>query len=438
MSLTQTALSLPSPHGSIGRDVRRQNDCPSRGSSSSESSFSTYTSKDPRESGILHDQPDPFLSQYFKPNNEKQSMSKHQLYFDSLNTQRKFKLLELYKTYLNLDDRKKTEFKFERRVPHPIKESPSLGKTLPKISSILPSSHIATTKTTSSVPPVLKSPSIAEVTKVLSTEFVECEIDDLITLISRMLLSLVTLNDKLVPLSISLPNSSSTASANSLLTRYHSRIPPSISIKTYLMRLTKFNNFTPATLLTTIYYIDLLSLHYQPYFTLNSWTVHRFLLVGTMLSQKLMEDFFYTNDHYAKVGGVAVGELNCLELDFLSRVEWKCVPTKQLENGKTSIRYVKEVLDLYYTQLIQLMGKNTNKDDDCVYISSNVSAYDSDISVDSLDEDNDPEDINDLKYGSPKSYQPKIDEIYNSRGVTKNGTSSPHLKRRYPDEYPDD
>ena len=31
---------------------------------------------------------------------------------------------------------------------------------------------------------------------------------------------------------------------------------------------------------------------------------------------KAMEDYFYTNDHYAKVGGVSLEELNCLELDF--------------------------------------------------------------------------------------------------------------------------
>lgn len=203
----------------------------------------------------------------------------------------------------------------------------------------------------------------------LPRDFIDCSIDHLITLISRMLKSLIVLNDSNVPKSISNPQSETDSGSNSgnnkssVLTRYHSRTPPSISIPTYLSRLTKFNNFTTATLLTTIYYIDLLSHHYQPFFTLNSWTVHRFLLVGTMLSQKSMEDFFYTNDHYAKVGGVAVSELNCLELDFLSRVDWKCIPAKHLENGKSSIKYAKDVLDLYYAQLIQLMGKNVSKDD---------------------------------------------------------------------------
>lgn len=213
------------------------------------------------------------------------------------------------------------------------------------------------------------------ITKCLPEEFMQCDIDDLVTLISRMLQSLINLNDRSVPESIanpSHPDASNTTSGlpdqrNKLLTRYHSRSPPAISIQTYLARLTKFNNFSQATLLTTIYYIDLLSHNYQPYFTLNSWTVHRFLLVATMLGQKALEDYFYTNDHYAKVGGVALTELNCLELDFLDRVDWKLVPAKQILSNKTSIKYYKEVLGLYYVQLVNLMEKNNSDNDNVVY-----------------------------------------------------------------------
>lgn len=212
----------------------------------------------------------------------------------------------------------------------------------------------------------IQTTSDSHIVKTLPEEFKDCFIEDLISLLSRLLKSLIKLNDQKVPLSVLNPLEGT--SNNSVLTRYHSRTPPSISTQNYLTRLTKFNSFTPATLLTTIYYIDLLSHHYHPFFTLNSWTVHRFLLVGTMLSQKLMEDFFYTNDHYAKVGGVALGELNCLELDFLTRVDWRCVPAKQMGDGKSSIKFAKDVLDLYYHQLVSLMGRNTSKGDEVHFI----------------------------------------------------------------------
>lgn len=210
----------------------------------------------------------------------------------------------------------------------------------------------------------------------LLREFKECPTPVLVKLITRMLQSLINLNDRNVPAAISNPMAVSDKPAgevspdrkNKLLTRYHSRTPPAISIDTYISRLVKFNNFTQANLLLTIYYIDLLSHNFQPYFTLNSWTVHRFLLVATMLAQKALEDFFYTNDHYAKVGGVALTELNCLELDFLNRVNWRVVPAKQLNGGRTSIQHSKEVLDMYYWQLITLMGKNVTEQNNVVYV----------------------------------------------------------------------
>lgn len=215
-----------------------------------------------------------------------------------------------------------------------------------------------------------KHPQVAEQT--LLREFKECPVPTLVNLITRMLQLLVNLNDRNAPLAFLQPMVDQLGETcldreDKLLTRYHLRTPPAISIDTYISRLVKFNNFTQANLLCTIFYIDLLSHNYQPHFTLNLHTVHRFLLVATMLAQKALEDFFYTNDHYAKVGGVALTELNCLELDFLNRVDWKVVPAKQSVNGRTSIRHQKEVLDMYYWQLVTLMGIKVTETNNIVY-----------------------------------------------------------------------
>lgn len=255
--------------------------------------------------------------------------------------------------------------------------------------------------------------------KFLPPDFCDCPVDDLIRLIGRMMLLLIKVNDKQVPTAILDPRPETLAATNQLLTRYHSRTPPAISTARYLARLVKFNNFNQATLLTTIYYIDLLLHQYQPFFTLNSWTVHRFLLVATMILQKLMEDFFYTNDHYAKVGGVAISELNCLELDFLLRVDWRCIPAKQV-GGHLSIKYAKDVLDLYYTQLVELMGKNALGGDNLHYFRQE--------DYDDMDDDDDDDD----DYDEPEPYEPDAPaQAYDERGYLLNGKSSPHLKRRY-------
>lgn len=340
----------------------------------------------PHKSSLI----DPFLEQYIRPS----SNDHHELYFKSLNRQVRIKSFDYYQQYLNQSDKPSVSldlFKLSNTKPLRKPHSPLLKQLerydddgdddieeddededqnisdddLAERVESRRRRHTESETPGSDAPSKKINPQI--VVKSLPPEFMNCAIEDMISLISRMLHSLIGLNDRSVPMSVSHPSSADADGSLSaelkkkVLTRYHSRTPPAISIETYLSRLTKFNNFTQTTLLTTIYYIDLLSHNFQPYFTLNSWTVHRFLLVATMLAQKSLEDFFYTNDHYAKVGGVALTELNCLELDFLNRVDWKLVPAKQLPNNKTSIRYYREVLDLYYRQLVTLMGNNTSE-----------------------------------------------------------------------------
>ncbi|KAF5098880.1 hypothetical protein D0Z00_001866 [Geotrichum galactomycetum] len=127
-----------------------------------------------------------------------------------------------------------------------------------------------------------------------------------------MLQELVNLNDAL-PLD------------TSKLTRFHSRSPPGISIKDYLIRITKFCSLEKSILLAIIYYIDLLCTTYK-IFNINSLTVHRFLITAAMVASKGLCDTFCTNTHYAKVGGLSKIELNSLEVEFLIRVDYRIVP----------------------------------------------------------------------------------------------------------------
>lgn len=88
-----------------------------------------------------------------------------------------------------------------------------------------------------------------------------------------------------------------------------------------------------------VYYIDRLCAMY-PDFTINTLTVHRFLITAATVAAKGLSDSFWNNTTYARVGGVRVAELKLLELEFLHRVEWKIVPNPP------------EVLDSYYRALI--------------------------------------------------------------------------------------
>ncbi len=233
--------------------------------------------------------------------------------------------------------------------------------------------------------------------KTLPANFVHCPRDDLIILIARMLNSLISINDKF-------SDDSNLSSAN--LTRFHSRTPPGISVYSYLARLARYSSLENAVLLTAVYYIDLLSTVYTS-FTLNSLTVHRFLLTATTVGSKGLCDSFCTNSHYAKVGGIQANELDILEREFLAKVNYRILPRDfniencandtnvvraserkksidQLEDGirvdQTSQQQDQlnkannkenfddknagyNVLDLYYRKMIALVGKEVGVDD---------------------------------------------------------------------------
>lgn len=212
----------------------------------------------------------------------------------------------------------------------------------------------------------------------LPQKFSKCSRTDLAVLISRMLTFLIQINDSSA---LGKPESAQG------LTRFHSRVPPSISVYNYLIRLTKYSSLEHCVLLTAVYYIDLLTSVY-PIFTLSSLTVHRFLLTATTVASKGLCDSFCTNTHYAKVGGVHSSELNILECEFLKRVNYRILPRddnidwckleKKLHkftlydetdlgpnsrphNSQNNSGY--SVLDAYFHKIVQLVGSYASSPD---------------------------------------------------------------------------
>jgi len=152
--------------------------------------------------------------------------------------------------------------------------------------------------------------------KILPRRYEFANPNDLVVLISSMLMELIQYNDK-IPLN------------EGRLTRFHSRTPPRISVRDYLQRLTTHATLSPPILLSIVYYIDRLCALY-PAFTVSSLTVHRFLIASATVASKGLSDSFWTNKTYARVGGISVDELALLELEFLWRVEWKIVPQPEI------------------------------------------------------------------------------------------------------------
>ncbi|KAI0124605.1 cyclin-domain-containing protein [Hypoxylon sp. NC0597] len=183
--------------------------------------------------------------------------------------------------------------------------------------------------------------------KVLPLRYELCEVEDMVILISNMLSELIETNDLI-------------AMKSGHLTRFHSRTAPAISVLDYLQRLAKHATLTPPLLLSMVSYIDRLC-EYYPDFTINTLTVHRFLITAATVAGKGLSDSFWNNSFYARVGGVKVAELKLLELEFLTRVDWRIVPNP-------------EVLVAYYKGLIArcdgyvLEGEHTSSTGDGIDI----------------------------------------------------------------------
>jgi len=67
---------------------------------------------------------------------------------------------------------------------------------------------------------------------------------------------------------------------------------------------------------------------------------HRFIIAAVTVSTKGLCDAFCTNQLYAKVGGITVTELNSLEREFLSAIDWRLMCTR-------------DALNDYYTNLVR-------------------------------------------------------------------------------------
>lgn len=105
------------------------------------------------------------------------------------------------------------------------------------------------------------------------------------------------------------------------VTRFHSVRAPALSIHDYLSRIEKLFQCSHECFVLCLVYIDrIVKLH--PEFTISPLCIHRLLVTAVMLAAKFFDDIYYSNAHYAYVGGVKTKEVNVLETQFLKLIDW--------------------------------------------------------------------------------------------------------------------
>ena len=118
---------------------------------------------------------------------------------------------------------------------------------------------------------------------------------------------------------------------------------PSISINDYLLRLAKYSKISDSTLVFILIYIDRLCHKYN--FKINNYNIYKLLLASMVVAIKFNEDEFYTSEFYGQLGGISKIEMNNLEYEFATMINFNL--------------FIKE--DLYY-QYYNLLINNDNND----------------------------------------------------------------------------
>ncbi|RDY13265.1 Cyclin-P3-1, partial [Mucuna pruriens] len=102
------------------------------------------------------------------------------------------------------------------------------------------------------------------------------------------------------------------------ITMFHGSKAPNMSVTQYVERIFKYSHCSPSCFVIAQIYMDTF-LHKTGGF-LTSFNAHRLLITSVMVAAKFLDDKYYSNAYYAKVGGVSTEEMNKMEIElFVTR-----------------------------------------------------------------------------------------------------------------------
>jgi len=104
-------------------------------------------------------------------------------------------------------------------------------------------------------------------------------------------------------------------------TLFHSANTPSMSITEYLTRIRKYFRCRDECFVVALVYIDRVA-KAESGMPVTALNAHRLLLIAVVLAAKFQDDVHYCNAYYAKVGGLALQEVNSLETHFVKMLSW--------------------------------------------------------------------------------------------------------------------
>lgn len=126
-----------------------------------------------------------------------------------------------------------------------------------------------------------------------------------------------------------------TSQAKDIITIFHGLRAPSLSIEQYIDRIFKYSCCSPSCFVVAHIYLDRFIQRTSLFLT--SLNIHRLLITTVMAAAKFLDDAFFNNAYYARVGGVSTAELNKLEMKFLFALDFRLHVSVETFNKYCSI-----------------------------------------------------------------------------------------------------
>lgn len=106
---------------------------------------------------------------------------------------------------------------------------------------------------------------------------------------------------------------------------FHAARPPAIPIASYLERIHRYAHCSPVCFVAAFAFLDRAARRGSRAGTLplTRHNVHRLLMTAIMVAAKFLDDAFYNNAYYARVGGISTEEINRLELRLLALLDFR-------------------------------------------------------------------------------------------------------------------
>lgn len=102
----------------------------------------------------------------------------------------------------------------------------------------------------------------------------------------------------------------------------------SLGASEYLSRMMRYGKCSPSCAVVGLIYLQRIKQR-TPSACVTSNNLQRLLLVAVLLANKYLDDLYYSNKHWAKIGGITLQEINALELTVLRLLDWKMNVTRE-------------------------------------------------------------------------------------------------------------